>query len=232
MKLSGLSIVLPAFDEEDNIRRAVKNAAAFARRHADRWEVIVINDGSADGTADLLVKLKSEIPGLVVESHEKNMGYGAALSSGFRAARLEWVFTTDADNQFDINELALFLPFTARYDFLMGYRKNRQDSFARKFLAWGFNLLAGWMFKINVKDVDCAFKLIRRSVLEKMGFSSSDFFIDTELIARARRLGCRIYQRAVTHYPRTAGRTTVRPSDIPRTLREMAGIYRKIKRQA
>jgi len=222
--------VLPAHNEEAGIERAVTNAAAFAGAHAGKYEIIVVDDGSTDGTAACLRALRSDFSELKVLTNETNEGYGAALVRGFRAAEYEWVFTTDSDNQFDINELAYFLPYTGGCDFLMGYRKNRQDSFTRKFLAWGFNLLVDWVFRVNVKDVDCAFKLIRRSVLQKMVLTSRDFFIDTEIIARARRMGCRIYQRAVSHYPRTAGETTIRPSNIPRTLREMVRIYRELGR--
>jgi glycosyltransferase involved in cell wall biosynthesis len=222
--------VLPAHNEEAGIERAVTSAAAFAGVYVGKYEIIVVDDGSTDGTAARLRGLQPGLSELKVLTNEINEGYGAALVRGFEAAEYEWIFTTDSDNQFDINELTHFLPFVGAYDFLMGYRKNRQDSFTRKFLAWGFNLLVDWVFRMNVKDVDCAFKLIRRSVLGRMTLTSRDFFIDTEIIARARRLGCRIYQRAVTHYPRTAGETTIRPSNIPRTLREMARIYRELQK--
>ena len=138
-----LSIVLPAYNEEGNIERAVREALAGAAKAEATCEVVVVNDGSRDGTARILQKLEAELgSSLRVVDHPANLGYGAALRDGFRATRGELVFYTDSDNQFDLGELGDFMPLMKDNDVVLGYRVDRQDPLARRITARVYNLLA------------------------------------------------------------------------------------------
>jgi glycosyltransferase involved in cell wall biosynthesis len=218
MARPAISIVLPAYNEADNIERAVREAAA-AGAGAGAFEVIVVNDGSRDGTDEKLAALQAELgPRLRVVRHEKNRGYGAALRSGFAAADGDLVFYTDSDNQFDLSELKGTLPLMREWDAVLGYRIARKDARRRRMTSWVFNRLSCTVFGLSVRDLNCSFKLFRGDVLRALPLASDDFFIDTEMVVRLHRGGFRYVERGVTHLPRVAGRSTVRLSDIPRTL--------------
>jgi dolichol-phosphate mannosyltransferase len=225
-----LSLVLPAFNEDGNIARAVRDAAAAAAPLVGDYEVVVVDDGSRDRTAAVLEGLAAELGSrLVVVRHERNRGYGAALRSGFAATRGELVFYTDSDNQFDLTELRGFLPLMAECDAVLGYRVDRQDPWTRRAASGFFNRLSSIAFGMSVRDLNCSFKLFRGDLLRSLPLESDDFFIDTELVARMHRASWRLVQRGVRHFPRTAGRSTVRARDVPRTLAAIARFWVRMR---
>lgn len=227
--LSSLSVVLPAFNEEENIERAVQTALDALPGFAGEWEVIVVDDGSSDATAEVVQQMmRNHYPRLRLMRHEVNRGYGAALRTGFSRARHDYVFYTDSDNQFDIAELAYSLPMMKEYDVVVGFRVYRYDTPMRVVVSWGYNLLVRMLFRVRVRDVDCSFKLFRLEVLDKITIETENFFVDTELVAKARKWNFRIAEKGVRHYPRTAGETSVQPSDVVRTLRVVFQMWQRI----
>jgi dolichol-phosphate mannosyltransferase len=225
-----LSLVLPAFNEDANIARAVRDAAAAAATLVADYEVVVVDDGSRDLTAAVLEGVARELGSrLVVVRHSRNRGYGAALRSGFAATKGELVFYTDSDNQFDLTELRDFLPLTADHDAVLGYRIDRQDSWTRRAASAFFNRLSAVAFGMSLRDLNCSFKLFRGDLLRSLPLESDDFFIDTEMVARMHRGGWRYVQRGVRHFPRTAGRSTVRASDVPRTLAAIVRFWVRLR---
>ena len=217
-----ISLVLPAYNEADNIERAVREAAA-AGGQAGEYEVVVVDDGSTDATPERLRALQAEMgTRLRVIRHEKNRGYGAALRNGFAAAEGDLVFYTDSDNQFDLSELAGFLPLMRECDAVLGYRIDRKDARRRLLTSWVFNRISCTVFGLSVRDINCSFKLLRREALRALALYSDDFFIDTEMVVRLSGKGFRVLEKGVRHLPRTAGRSTVRLSDVPKTLASIA----------
>jgi glycosyltransferase involved in cell wall biosynthesis len=224
-----LSVVLPAYNEKENICAVVEHTLEALPRLVDDFEIIVVDDGSTDGTSEVLTDLLAEHhPKLRVVRHRVNRGYGAAIRTGFVNSGAELLFYTDSDRQFDVGELEWFLPLLAEYDVVVGFRVYRYDTVLRCILSWFYNRLVRVVFRVRVRDVDCAFKLFRREVIHKITIESTDFFVDTELVARARKWNFRIIEKGVRHYPRIAGQTTVYPSDIPRTLRTVRRMWRRI----
>ncbi|HEY4278305.1 MAG TPA: glycosyltransferase family 2 protein [Conexibacter sp.] len=227
--LTSLSVVLPAYNEEENIETAVGRCIEALPAIAERYEVIVVDDGSRDRTAEITADLAAAHPGNVrLLRHRRNLGYGAAIANGFNAARGDYLFYTDADNQFDVSELAWFAPLMQEVDAVVGFRVYRYDTALRSIVSWCYNRLVNVLFRVRVRDVDCAFKLFRREVIEKIDVESRDFFIDTELVARTRKWNFRIVEKGVRHYPRTAGETTVKVSDVPRTLKTVCRMWQRI----
>ncbi|MFY9558290.1 MAG: glycosyltransferase family 2 protein [Blastocatellia bacterium] len=227
MPFDSISAVLPAYNEEENIETAVKRTAEVLGLLGLReWEVIVVDDGSADQTSQIADRLAAEDPAHIrVLHHNPNRGYAEALKTGFTNARHQLVFYTDSDNQFDVREIANLLPLIEDVDIVNGFRIYRFDPLTRLVLSWGFNLLVRVVFRIKVRDIDCAFKLFRREVFDKVTIESKKFFVDAEVLAKARYFGFRMTEVGVRHYPRPAGRSTVRPSHIPSTLMELARIW-------
>jgi glycosyltransferase involved in cell wall biosynthesis len=229
---SSISAVLPAYNEEAIIERTVRHVANVLRGLASDFEVIVTNDGSRDHTAAVLAGLQAREPDLhlLVVSHERNRGYGAALASGFDAATKDLVFLTDGDKQFDVDELREFLPaMDGQTDLVIGWRRNRADPLLRKLNALGWKLLVNLLFGYTARDVDCAFKLFRRRVWQSMTVHSRGATFSAEFLIKARRLGFHVKELPVTHFPRTAGNPTgARPDVIVRAFTELFRLWRKI----
>ena len=225
-----LSVVLPAVDEQGNIERAVRSSAEAVAPLVDDYELIVVDDGSRDETPAILKRLGEELGGrLNVVTHPKNLGYGVALRSGFTAARGRYIFYTDADNQFDLRELERFLPAMEGVDALLGYRVGRQDGAFRLMVSNGYNALASFAFGMNVRDLNCSFKLFRREALTSLHLEEDQFFIDTEIVVQLHRAGYRYSQTGVRHYPRTAGKSTVSLTDVPRTFLALVKLWAKLR---
>lgn len=221
-----LSVVLPAYNEADNIDEAIEGSVNALRALVRDWEVIVVDDGSADDTASRVAAWSVREPGVRLVKHPQNRGYGAALRSGFRAARMDFVFFTDADLQFDLTELSLLLPHTRRYDIVAGYRHDRQDPWNRRLNAWAWGRLVDAVFDVGVRDVNCAFKVFRRDVLDRVVIRSDGAFVNTEILAKARARGVRVRQVPVTHFPRTLGEQTgARPRVVARAFLELGMLY-------
>jgi len=214
-----LSLVLPAYNEEVVIARAVTEAVEALAALRLRFEVIVVNDGSRDRTGAVAEALAGERPCVRVLHHERNRGYGAALRTGFEAAWFDRVAFTDADCQFDLRDLARMLPLTDRADVVVGYRINRQDPRRRLFYSWAYNGLVRLLLGTGVRDVDCALKVFRAEALAQILPESRGFFVNTEMLTRARQLGLRVAEVGVRHRPRAGGASKVSLLDVPRVLR-------------
>ncbi len=220
--MPSISAVLPAYNEERVIADTVASMVATLADLTDDYEVIVVNDGSRDATRQIVEALSAKNPRVRCVSHPVNRGYGAALWTGFTSATRELVFLTDGDKQFDARELAFFLPYIKNADLVIGYRKPRMDPFMRRLNAWGWNLLVRLLFGYIARDVDCAFKLFRRSILDKVRVDSTGATFSAEFLIKARRRGYRIVELRATHFPRTAGSATgARLSVILRAFRDL-----------
>jgi glycosyltransferase involved in cell wall biosynthesis len=227
MTFDSISAVLPAYNEEENIETAATRMADVLRSLNLRdWEVIIVDDGSVDRTPEIADRLVEAEPAHIrVIHHQPNRGYAEALKSGFTSARHQLIFYTDSDNQFDVGELKKLLPLIENADIVCGFRIYRFDPLTRLVLSWGYNLLVRIIFRINVRDIDCAFKLFRRTVFDKIAIESKKFFVDAEVLAKARFHRMRLVEIGVRHYPRQAGHSTVRASHIISTLKEIAEMW-------
>lgn len=213
-----LSLILPAFNEEAGIARAVTEADDALARLGVSYEVIVVDDGSRDATANIVAQLERDRPTVRLIRHAGNLGYGAALRSGFTAARGQRIAFTDADCQFHLDDLGLLLPLTEEHPVAVGYRVDRQDSSLRKFYSRGYNLLARTLLGIHVRDIDCALKVFRRDALAKLLPETNGFFVNTEMLARARQQRMSIAEVGVRHRPRERGESKVSLGAVPRVL--------------
>ena len=231
--LESISVVLPAHNEEENIREAVRQALEAAEAVSRHQEVVVVDDGSTDATGHLAAELAARDTRVRLVSHERNGGYGVAVRSGIEASRMKWVFLTDADLQFDLGELAEFAPHTTEAPLVIGYRAKRSDPLMRRVNAAGWNGLVRLLFHLKVHDVDAAFKLIRRSWIAGLELESTGATIDTELLAKATKRGAWFVELPVTHLPRVAGTPSgANVRVIGRAFRELFAIWWHMHRPA
>ena len=201
------SIVLPAYNEKDNIVTAITSANNYLKRRYKSYEIIVVNDGSTDKTEEIVKRMMKTNEGLRLVSHAANRGYGATLRSGFEEAQGKLIFYTDSDNQYDIGELDTLIPLMKELDIAAGYRINRQDPWMRIVTASVYNQIIRWLLGLKIKDVDCSFKLYKKEVFDGIKLKSNTGLLDAEILIKAGKKGFKIGQIGVTHYPRTAGQT-------------------------
>jgi len=214
-----LSLIIPAYNEESGIRQAVAEADGALARLAPAYEILVVDDGSTDGTAAAVLDEARDRPAIRLLRHPTNRGYGAALRTGFEAARGERIAFTDADCQFDLNDLSSLLALTEGHAIAVGYRVGRQDPRRRRLLSWGYNTVVRALLGTRVRDVDCALKVFRREALADFLPESSSFFVNTEMLARARQRGHRVAEAGVRHRLRAHGTSKVSVlRDVPRVL--------------
>jgi glycosyltransferase involved in cell wall biosynthesis len=224
-----ITVFFPCYNEQDNVTKVVQQAIEVLEGLRADYEIIIVNDGSSDDTGRAADQIAAGHNRVRVIHHPRNLGYGAALQSGFRAAAKELVFFTDGDAQFDLAELPPLLPLMREYDIVSCYRMNRQDNFVRKINGWLWTRMTGLLFSLNLRDIDCAFKLFKRAVFDGLKMESTGALISTEILARAARKGYRITQRGVHHYPRTAGKQTgCNPKVIVRAFKELFKLRRRI----
>jgi dolichol-phosphate mannosyltransferase len=216
-----LSLVLPAFNEAAVIAQAVAEAEVALGRLFNTFEILVVDDGSTDDTARIVRSVLDQSPHTKLIRHSENRGYGAALRSGFEVATANLVAFTDADCQFDLLDLGLMAGLAEHSPIVAGYRHDRRDSRRRIFYSRGYNLLARAVLGTRVRDCDCALKMFRREALGELLPESRGFFVNAEMLTRARLLGMNITEVPVTHRPRLGGESKVSLLDIPRTLRTM-----------
>jgi len=228
--VTSLSVFFPCYNEQDNIERVIKSAIDVLIPLKTDYEIIIVNDGSKDRTGQIADSLAAKDKHIKVVHHQPNRGYGAALQSGFKAATKEFVFYTDGDGQFDIKELPLLFKYMTDYDIVTGYRIKRQDNLIRKINAFCWTTMVNLLFGMKIKDIDCAFKLYRRRIFDDIKMESTGALINTEIFARAKSKGYKIFQIGVHHYPRIAGvQTGAKLRVIFRAFKELFALYKQIK---
>src|SRR3989344_4538602 len=205
-KLDSLSIFFPFWNEGKNIEKVVEDALPVAERIANKWEMLIIDDGSSDNTLEKANSLAKKYPNLRVITHSPNRGYGAALKEGYENAKYDIVVFTDGDGQFNFSEVDKFIEKIDKSDMVIGYRKKRRDNLIRHIL---MNMLKIWdyvFFGFRFLDIDCGFKLFKKEALiEIMPLRSEGAMITTEILAKAVRKKLKITQVEVSHYPRIYG---------------------------
>jgi glycosyltransferase involved in cell wall biosynthesis len=225
--IPSLSVFFPAYNEEGNIEQSVKQADRVLQTLGIDYEIIVVDDGSKDKTGQIADQLAEQNSRVRVIHHAVNEGYGAAVWSGIQAARLEYIFFTDGDLQFNLEEISSLLKYVSEYEVVIGYRARRRDSMIRLLNAKAWNILNRVLFGLKVKDIDCAFKLFKREVVQAIPVASRGAMFSAELLVRLERKGIAFKEVPVTHLPRVRGNATgAKPAVIVRAFKELLAVYR------
>lgn len=203
-----LSVCMPAYNEAENIAKMINLVRERVASLVDDFEIVVVNDGSADGTGEVVQGLAQQDARVRLVQHPVNLGYGAAVRDAVWAATKELVFFTDSDLQFDLSELPQFLARLNEADMVIGYRYARSDPWHRTLFGHGWSWLVNLLFGYTARDVDCAFKLFRRKVIDTIAVRSGGAMFSAEFLVKTKRAGFKIVEEPVSHYPRQAGRQT------------------------
>ena len=209
MKFPSLSVFFPAYNDAPSLPGLIGKTCEVLREYVDDYEVIVVNDGSYDNTAEVLDELRDRhAPHLRVITHPQNRGYGGALRTGLAAAKKEFVFYTDGDGQYDVGELPELLRLCGpKTGLVNGFKLERHDPAHRVWIGNIYNFCARLLFRIRIHDIDCDYRLIRRSLLDKMQLTSTSGTICVELVRKLELSGCEVREVGVHHFPRLHGRS-------------------------
>jgi glycosyltransferase involved in cell wall biosynthesis len=228
-RINSISAFFPAYNDAESIGQLVSGVHEVLDRLTPDFEIIVVNDGSTDSTAQRLIELQERFPRLRVVTHETNRGYGGALRSGFAAASKDLIFYTDGDGQYDVGELpALLAEMGEGVDVVNGFKKNRADGIHRKLLGKAYGTMVRSLFRLPVRDVDCDFRLIRRERMQEFDLQIDSGAICVELVKKLSATGSIFAEVAVNHYPRIAGRSQfLRFGRVVRTFKDLARLWVK-----
>jgi glycosyltransferase involved in cell wall biosynthesis len=219
----GISVVMPAYNEKDNIEQAVQSSLSVLESACQDFEVIVVDDGSGDGTAQMLDEMAAKFPALRVIHHDKNYKFGRTLRDGIAAAQKDLVFLTDSDNPINMEDMKKAIPLMKEYDFVNGRRLAREPSLKRILYTEVYNQMIRTFFGLKTQDVNFSYKMVKRELLQKLDLRSEGSFIDAEMMIEAKRAGGRLQEIPIMYYPRTLGESTLaRPSVIVKILYEMS----------
>lgn len=232
-KIDSLSVFFPTYNEEKTIQDTVIKAKNVLEKIVNKWEIIVVNDGSTDRTAETVEKIIQDDSRVRIITHSPNRGYGAALKTGFYNSRYSWIAFTDSDGQFDFKEITEFIKKQeeTRADLVIGYYLERKVSFGKKITSRMWEFLVNLLFGLKIKDIDCGFKLISKEVIDKIPKLESErgAFISSELLIKAKKSGFKIAEIGVTHYPRKAGKGTGRNLNVViKSFIDLIKLWRKL----
>jgi glycosyltransferase involved in cell wall biosynthesis len=207
-KPAGLSVFFPAYNDSGTIASMVIRAVQAASELTPDFEILVINDGSSDATPEISDELARTYPNVRVVHHPRNRGYGGALQTGFRSATKEFIFYTDGDAQYDPSELAaLWARMAPDADLVNGFKISRSDPLHRIIIGRVYHHIVSILFGLRVRDVDCDFRLMRRSIFDRIQLEKTSGVICLELMKKIQDAGFRIVEVPVHHYHRAFGRS-------------------------
>ncbi len=236
-KAKELSVFFPAYNEEDNIKTTITKAMKILPKVAEKWEIIVVNDGSTDRTGEIVEELIKKEPRIRMITHSPNRGYGSTIKSGVYNSKYKLIAFTDADGQFDFSEITKFIETQKKTgaDLVIGYYLKRAVPFYRILISkilWELPVFL--LFGLRVRDIDCGFKLIKKEVVDKIHKLEAERgpFISTELLVQAKKEGFKINQIGVHHYPREAGQATGITLKVALSgYVDLLRFYRKLKKK-
>lgn len=229
--LTGLSFVFPMYNEIGNIENCVTEALATGRKITDNLEIVVVNDASTDGCGELADRLAERHPELKVLHHARNRKLGGALRTGFAAATKDWVLYIDSDLPIDMDDALRAVPLTQNADMVIGNRQGRAEGIKREVMSFTYNRLIRYLFGLNVRDVNFAFKMFRRVILDHITLQSEGSFIDAELLIETNKAGFKIAELPIQYHPRVAGVSTLASTSVVRTILRELWSYRQAARK-
>lgn len=211
-----ISVVYPTYNEEGIIREVVKDTADVLSNMNNKWEILVVNDGSTDRTTQILEQLSAENSNIVTINHEQNKGYASAAKTGMKMAKGEVVIIIDSDGQQDPNDIPCFIAkMDEGYDIVVGWKKDRKDSLLRIFLSKVYNWIFRFLFSLKLHDVDCGFRALKREVAQKIDIKDGSIIVGTQMFVHIKKLDLNIVEIPVRHYPRKTGDTIFKLWKLP-----------------
>lgn len=224
-----ISLFFPIYRDEATVERVARKAVAVMNELATEYEVIIVDDGSPDHAGEVADELARTTPGIRVIHHKRNLGYGEALRSGFKAARYEWICFTDGDDEYDVDDLRKLIRLRDYYDLIITFRYAKRYSGLRIFISYVYNKVLRLLFQTRYRDISCGLRLIRKAVADELDLQSTSPFIGAEIAIKTMVKGFRVGEVGVQTFPREFGKgsSTTLPN-ILATIRDMFRVHRTV----
>jgi len=224
-----ISLFFPVYRDEHTVRRVTEKALGVLRDVAKNFEIVIVDDGSPDRAGEIADELAREHPEVSVIHHPRNLGYGAAIQSGFRAVRYDWVCFTDGDDEYDVNDLRKLIVLRDFYDLIITFRYVKAYAGDRQFISWVYNATLRALFRTHYRDISTGLRLARKSLLTQITYQSNSPFIGAELTIKAMLKGYRVGEVGIQTFPREFGKgASTSVPNIVATIRDMTSVYRTI----
>ena len=227
-----IAIFFPVYGDEGTVETVAMKSLAVLSTVASKYKVIIVDDGSPDKSGEIADRLAEKYPEIISIHHEKNLGYGAALQTGFKySLDYDWICFTDGDDQYDVNELRHLSKLLHHYDLIVTFRYSKIYGTIRSFISFIYNFIIRMLFKSHLRDHNCGLKLIRSKVVKDIEIISDSAFIGAEIIINAMVKGYPIGEAGIKTYPRTFGQSSVMSiRHISNSIKDMFRVYKKIFR--
>jgi glycosyltransferase involved in cell wall biosynthesis len=224
-----VSLFFPVYNDAHTVRRITEKARKVLSEVADRYEVIIVEDGSPDRSGEIADELAAEYEDVRVVHHEANRGYGEAIKTGFAHCRYEWICFTDGDDEYDVFDLQKLIRLKDFYDLVITFRYVKLYSSLRIFISWIYNYVVRILFRTPYRDISTGLRLVRKSLIDETALDSSSPFIGAEITIKTMLKGYRVGEVGIQTFPRAFGRgASITPANILLTLRDMLRTYRTI----
>ena len=224
-----VSLFFPVYKDERTVRTVTQKARLLLASLGCAYEIVIVNDGSPDGSGAIADELAREHPEVRVVHHPRNLGYGAAVRSGIEASRHEIVCMTDGDDEYEVEDFRKLLKLRQHYDLIITFRYRKIYSSSRIFVSWVYNIVLRFLFRTPFRDVSTGLRLVRRAVLQEVELESTSPFIGAELAIKTMLKGYRVGEVGIQTFPRSFGRgSSTSIPNILATIADMWRIYRRV----
>jgi glycosyltransferase involved in cell wall biosynthesis len=229
---ASISAVIPVYNERSLVRGAIEEIDAYLSRHFADYEIVIVESGSTDGTAEACDEVARSLPRVRVQHEGQRSGFGNALRLGYASTTKEWTWPFVVDMPYSLDALETAIPYMARYDCVLSYRSDDPRGVYRRFQSAVFNRLTRWLLGVRVRHINSAFKLVKRSVVSRAALTSTGWLIDAELVMRLQQLQVPFVEIPVALVARPSGRSTIGPSAVARTVAELFRLWWNVARSA
>jgi len=222
--------MFPLYKDRLSVRKMITNSLRVVKKLTKKYEIVIVDDGCPEKSGLLAKKISKNIKNIKIIFHKKNLGYGAALKTGLKKCKNQWIFQTDGDAEYDVNDLKRLIKFTDNSDLVITYRYKKKYNTIRIIISWFYNIILRVIFSTNFKDISTGSRLIKKKMLKKIKLISNSPFVGAELAIKSKYLGFKVREVGIHTYPRTfSSGSSVSLKNIVLTIKDMLKMYFKIQ---
>tara|TARA_B100000700_G_scaffold146207_1_gene162669 strand:- start:3412 stop:4116 length:705 start_codon:yes stop_codon:yes gene_type:complete len=228
-KIKTISLMFPLYRDKKTVKKMILRSLNILRRTKKKFEIIIVDDGCPENSGKIALKFSKKIKNIKVIFHKKNMGYGAAIKTGIKNCKNDYIFAIDGDGEYDVNDLPRLLKSVQKGDLVITYRFKKKYSTSRIIISWAYNIILRFLFRTKYRDISTGSRLIKKSIMKKIKLTSNSPFVGAELAIKAKRAGFKVNEIGIHTYPRTFGTgSSVSLKNILLTIKDMLLLFTRI----
>ena len=221
--------MFPLYRDKKTVKKMILRSLNILKRNKKKFEIIIVDDGCPENSGKIALKFSKKIKNIKVIFHKKNMGYGAAIKTGIKNCKNDYIFAIDGDGEYDVNDLPRLLKSVQKGDLVITYRFKKKYSTSRIIISWAYNIILRFLFRTKYRDISTGSRLIKKSIMKKIKLTSNSPFVGAELAIKAKRAGFKVNEIGIHTYPRTFGTgSSVSLKNILLTIKDMLLLFTRI----